>query len=255
VTGLAFLNDHAGPAKSAQLAGPPLTKSKGAGAHMTDTLLETALFYLGQGWRPVPVPHRKKGPVIDGWQTLRITADTAPKYFNGARGNIGVIMTGGLCDVDLDSPEAVIAAPRFLAQPTCSFGRPGKRNSHFLYYAPGLAEAVGQATIPFIDPVTPDKKKAILCELRCGGEAGHAAQTIFPPSTHKESGELIGWEDNLRDPLTVLPAALRKAVSRIAVCSVLARHMPASGARHNAFLTLGGFLSRGGFAEPDVARP
>jgi hypothetical protein len=106
---------------------------------------------------------------------------------------------------------------------------------------------VAQATVQFKDPVPAEK--AMLVELRCGGVAG--AQTVFPPSVHP-SGEPIAWEDGCRDPLTVPPEALRKAVNRIAVCSLLTRHMPASGARHDAFLAIGGLLARGGFPEPRV---
>jgi hypothetical protein len=180
--------------------------------HMTSPIIEVALEYISWGWSPIPVPYREKGPKIAGWQELRITAGTAPKFFNGKKQNIGVILTGGLVDVDLDSPEAVIAAPRFLPRPTPCSGRAGKRHSHFIFYAPGLAETVAQATVQFRDPSTAEK--AMLLELRCGGVAG--AQTVFPPSTHV-SGEPIAWEDNIRDPLTVPPAALRKAVNRIAV--------------------------------------
>jgi hypothetical protein len=123
------------------------------------------------------------------------------------------------------------------------FGRPGKRHSHFLYHAPDIAETATQASVPFKDPATADK--AILCELRGG------AQTVFPGSTHV-SGEPINWEDAERVPLIVPAAALLKAVSRTAVAALLARHMPPSGARHDAFLTIGGLLSRGGFPEPLV---
>jgi hypothetical protein len=212
------------------------------------TILEIACEYIAKGWHVVPIPYREKGPVLKGWQALHITADTAARYFNSRPQNIGVVLCDGLVDVDLDSAEAIAAASRFLERPTCSFGRKSKRNSHYLYCCPGLADSVSQAAIQFVDPVT----KAMLCELRCGGDAGHAAQTVFPGSTH-QSGELISWEDNVRDVLTLPPATLLKSTRRIAVAALLARHMPASGARHNAFLTIGGWLSRGGFAEPHAA--
>jgi hypothetical protein len=213
-------------------------------------LLEVALDYIFRGWSPVPIPHKQKRPKISKWQELRLTADTAPEFFNGAKGNIGLILgCGDLVDIDLDSQESIIAAPRFLPIGTCSFGRHSKRNSHYFYCAPGLAEAAGQATIQFKDPTPQDGAAAMLVELRCGGAAG--AQTVVPPSVHP-TGEVISWEDSLREPLTVPPDLLHKAVRRIAVASLLARHMPASGARHDAFLTIGGLLSRGGFPEPKV---
>jgi hypothetical protein len=71
---------------------------------MADTL-KLAVEYIARGWAPVPVPYRQKGPVIPGWQQLRLTAQMAPSYFNGAQQNIGILMgpaSDHLADVDLD---------------------------------------------------------------------------------------------------------------------------------------------------------
>ena len=38
----------------------------------------------------------------------------------------------------------------------------------------------------------------------------------------------------------------------LAACSLLARHWPAEGARHDAALTVGGFLARAGFEPPYI---
>ena len=56
------------------------------------TALDVALSYIRRGWSPVPVPYKKKKPVIPAWQKLRIGADDAPQYFNGAAQNVGVIL-------------------------------------------------------------------------------------------------------------------------------------------------------------------
>ena len=45
--------------------------------------LDVAVDYIGSGWSPVPIPFMKKGPVGRGWQKLRITAEDAPKHFDG----------------------------------------------------------------------------------------------------------------------------------------------------------------------------
>jgi hypothetical protein len=79
--------------------------------------LSAARDYIERGWAPIPVPFRTKGPLLDEWQTLRINAETAPNFFNGASQNIGVILgaaSGGLCDFDLDCAEAIAAAPSCL---------------------------------------------------------------------------------------------------------------------------------------------
>ena len=56
------------------------------------TSLDVALDYIKRGWSPVPVPHRKKGPVIEEWTGLRITVETAPGYFGRQPQNIGVLL-------------------------------------------------------------------------------------------------------------------------------------------------------------------
>lgn len=33
--------------------------------------------YIARGWAPIPVPWRSKNPGYDGWQHLRVTADTS----------------------------------------------------------------------------------------------------------------------------------------------------------------------------------
>jgi hypothetical protein len=113
--------------------------------HMTSPLLEIVLDYIGRGWKPLPVPYGQKRPKIQKWQDMRLTADTAPKFFNGARGNIGIILgCGDLVDIDLDSQESIVVAPRFLPVGTCSFGRPGKRNSHYFYCVPVLRKPLAR---------------------------------------------------------------------------------------------------------------
>ena len=54
-------------------------------------ILDVALDYISRGWSPVPIPFKSKAPILPGWQNLRITAEEAPRYFNGGRMNGGVI--------------------------------------------------------------------------------------------------------------------------------------------------------------------
>jgi hypothetical protein len=216
------------------------------------TALEIALDYAERGWATVPVPFRKKKPVKDDWQELRITADNARRYFNGDPQNIGVLLgqaSGGLCDVDLDCPEAVIIGGYFLKK-TLIFGRPGKRDSHWLYKT-NLAGTEPCAAIQFKNPLAGNEpgKQAMLLELRIGG-GGKGAQTVFPGSTH-ESGEAIVWENS--EPVTELPGAVLKHQCHIiAAASLLARNFPEQGGRHDAALLLGGFLHRCGIGLPDI---
>ena len=102
------------------------------------TTLDAAHAYLDRyGWHSIPVPHRKKRPILEGWQNLRLSEEDLPSYFNGHPRNIGVLLgepSGGLLDVDLDCPEAIQLAPYFLPE-TLTFGRESKLRSHWLYVA------------------------------------------------------------------------------------------------------------------------
>lgn len=102
----------------------------------SNPMLAVALDYINRGWSPIPVKYRAKNPDAgDDWQKLRITAATAPRYFNGKPQNIGILQgqpSGGLTDVDLDCLEAIAAAP-FLLPETAVFGHASKPNSHWIY--------------------------------------------------------------------------------------------------------------------------
>ena len=69
------------------------------------------------------------------WQSLRIDAVTAPKYFNGAKQNIGVILgdDAGSADVDCDCDEAITVAKRLLPPTNMVFGRMSKPFSHYFF--------------------------------------------------------------------------------------------------------------------------
>jgi hypothetical protein len=208
------------------------------------TALEVALTYIGRGWNPVPCDYKSKKPIGDDWQRRVINTETASRFFNGDPKNVGVILgatSHGLTDVDLDCAEAVALAPYILPPTSAIFGRPSARASHRLYQT-DLGTTTDTAALQFRDP----KTKAMLVELRIGG-GGKGAQTIFPGSTHAETGEPIQWEEN-GEPARV--THLQEDVRVLAACCLLARYWPpARSSRHTYALTVGGFLSRAG-ADP-----
>ena len=211
--------------------------------------LDAALDYIARGWAPVSVPHREKGPLIDAWQDIRVNAETAGTYFNGAKQNIGVILgeaSGGLTDLDLDCPEAVAAAPYILPK-TAVFGHASKPASHWVYRT-NLHKTQDRAAIKLMS-----SDKHGLLEVRMGAN-GMAAQTVFPPSTHRETGEPIAWTE--RGPNEVADVAgdvLLQAARRLAAASELARHYPKVGGRHDGAFVIGGFLTRCGFTEAQAS--
>jgi hypothetical protein len=205
--------------------------------------------YVARGWAPIPIPHKQKRPTVEGWQRLRVTGETVARYFNGDAQNIGVLLgeaSGGLTDVDLDCPQAILAAPFFLP-PTRRFGRASKRFSHWLYVT-DLSKTMSKATEKFQDS---NDKDGLMLEVRIGA-ADKGAQTVFPGSTHT-SGEAIDWENGGRDEVTTIAGAeLLRLARRLAAATILARHFPGDHARHDAGLKLGGFLGRCGFTEQDA---
>jgi putative DNA primase/helicase len=202
------------------------------------TPLDAAREYLARGWQPIPVPAGAKAPAIRGWPQLRLSTSDLPERFGRAAGNIGVLLgmpSHGLVDVDLDSPEALALAERWLPPTASRFGRPSKPASHRLYLAHPPPE-----TEQFRDVGDgPEEPGAMLVELRATG-----AQTVFPPSVHP-SGEPIEWVES-GDPARLAGAELRARLVRLAVAALLARHWPRAGARHHAALAAGGLLLRCG---------
>ena len=146
--------------------------------------LAIAIDYIRRNWSPVPVPYRQKGPLLKGWDQLRLTEQTAPQYFNGGPLNIGVILgpaSDHLADVDLDCDEAIEIAPQLLPA-TIRFGRTTARGAHWIYRAefPGATKA----TIAFDDPIKlpGNPEGARLVELRTG--AARKARKRFSPDRY-----------------------------------------------------------------------
>jgi Bifunctional DNA primase/polymerase, N-terminal len=202
-----------------------------------------ALQYTLRDWNPVPIAFRQKKPTGNNWQHRVITGSQVHRFFGDKPQNIGVqlgMKSGGLTDVDLDCPEAIVIAPALLPSTGAIFGRASKRDSHRLYRTT-LAEQLDKAVLQFKDPVT----KAMLLEVRIGG-GDRGAQTVFPGSVHEDSGEPIKWEQD-GDPEQVDGEELVRLAKRLAALSLFARNWPAEGGRHDAALTIGGFLARCGF--------
>jgi putative DNA primase/helicase len=212
-----------------------------------------ALQYAMRDWNPVPIPYRQKRPIGNDWQHRVITGSKVERFFGEKPQNIGVQLgpkSGGLTDIDLDCSEAIEIAPAVLPRTGAIFGRETKRNSHHLYIT-NLAETVSQAALQFKDPIS----KNMLLEVRIGG-GDKGAQTVFPGSVH-ETGEPIDWEED-GEPAEVDGEELVKRAKRLAALCLFARHWPQkpkpgeSGGRHDAALTVGGFLARCGFDRPHV---
>jgi Bifunctional DNA primase/polymerase, N-terminal len=210
-------------------------------------VIDWARYYIWRGLTVVPVPYREKGPIITGWQKLTITLDNVGEYFPGQM-NIGAQQgprSGGLVDGDLDCTEAEMLADWFLPDTEAIFGRASKPRSHRLYRCddpePKAAETFN------------DENGGIILELRFGG-GGKGAQTVFPGSVHKDSGESIEWHGGVFGEITDADSAKLIALGgQLACAALLLRHWPARGSRHFTALNVGGLLARAGWERDDVA--
>lgn len=204
------------------------------------TALEGALDARRRGWRPVPIPSAQKAPVLPDWPSYAPSDEQLRRDFGGDV-NVGIILgepSGGLIDVDCDTPESCFLAERWLPPTNLVHGRPAKRMSHFWF----LAEGVGRVE-RFNDPDSKAGEKTLI-ELR-----GSGGQTVIPPSVHP-SGEFYEWV-SFGAPGRVNRDDLRSCVMRIAAGSAIARRWP-EGARHDAALAMAGFLLRRGMAAADA---
>src|SRR5215218_9119011 len=199
---------------------------------------KAAARYIERGWAPVPIPARQKGPQISDWQHLRIGLEDIPRYFNNGQ-NVGIITgkaSGWLVTVDLDCPEAVALAGRFL-EPTLTGGRESVPDCHWWYISPGLEHREFEGL-----PKT--ASEGTILELR---STDH--QTVVEPSVHP-SGERYRWSRSGLEPLKISAQDLTSAVRCLAVAALIACHLPESkerggrGGRYHYALALAGYLLR-----------
>jgi hypothetical protein len=140
-------------------------------------------------------------------------------------------------DVDCDCPEAVRLAPKFL-EPTLKGGRDTVPGSHWWYTAPGCPSM----TLKDVDGKT-------ILELRSDGK-----QTLVYPSVHPE-GDTYRWYKDLDTKMVRVEADdLRRRVRLLYIATIIARHMPPIGGRHDYTLALAGFLLRHDRLGEDEAR-
>lgn len=202
---------------------------------------KVAAQWLSEGIYPVPLLPRSKQPKGGkGWNTLRVTPETIPQYFEDGD-NVGGLWgepSNWIVDVDLDTEEA-IAAARLLLPPTYVYGRIKRPRSHYLYRCADCAGA--KFTVR-----TPDDKVYVVVEIRSTG-----AQSVLPPSIHPEGDRYTIDEEQPFTSLT--PKRLLKHVGEVGAAALLAEHYPTEGARHDYMHAIAGMLLHRGW-EPERVR-
>ena len=202
------------------------------------TMTEIAAEYRAAGWVPIRVHGGNKNPIGKEWQLH----PPAPEQFCDGD-NIGLLLgpSGNhVTDVDLDCEIAIQLAPAFLPPTKRISGHASAPRSHHWYIS-----KPAPAHLEFRDIRDADGKQKKLVELRCG--FGH--QTIVPPSV-AEGEERIWYEQEA--PTTIEPATLQRSCQRLAAASLLAKHYPGIGSRHDLTLALSGYLLRNGWTLDEV---
>ncbi len=197
---------------------------------------------IAQGWNVIPVRAGEKRPVGDGWEKLHITRDEVSNYFHDGS-NIGVLLGvpgNNRVDVDLDCREAVALAPAFLPTTGCVSGHASNPRSHYFYHV---------EPAPALEKLN-DVNQSKLLELR-SADADQGVQTLVPPSIHPNHEPYIWYGSE--DPARVEATMLQRAVRRLAAATLLVRHYPAEGGRHDLALALSGFLLRNGYSADETA--
>jgi hypothetical protein len=147
-----------------------------------------------------------------------------------------------LYDVDLELPEAIVAADLILPFTPAIFGRALKARSHRLFVS---KDAITTEQFKDVDGTM----IAELRGLKKDGSIGY--QTRVPPS-RAGADEVLTWEQPGAAPMELGGSDLRNDVHGVYLATLFARHWPAHG-RHALRLALAGFLNRAKVLEPLAA--
>ena len=185
----------------------------------------------------IPLKPNSKEPVHTDWKSNPVDLewlDENPEY------NVGVVLGdhygNNIVDIDLDHSTAIKLAPRFLPETGMKFGRKSAQDSYWIY---SVIDA--GATKQF-----KHRNHGMIVEYRA-----NKAQTVFPPSTHDETGEKIEYSLN-EQPHDITRDELLGAVRKIAGASLLALNWNV-GSRHDCALALSGALLRSGWNADEVS--
>ena len=214
---------------------------------------EGATRWLKRGILPVPIqPGSKKPKGGKGWNLLKVTEDTIPRFFQ-AGDNIGGLWgepSGWIIDVDLDWEEAAQVAP-FILPETFIYGRRLRPCTHYLYHCEAISgsKRYNPKDKSIDKEGVSDDHKDVIIEIRSTG-----SQSVLPPSilspavSDNENGDryLI---NNDTDFTSITARHLEELVNHVAAAALLIRHYPDSGARHDYIHSVTGSLLWGGWPE------
>ena len=205
----------------------PFTKLVGQNPKSVD---EAAAALILAGVGVVANKRESKQPVTKDWQKRGLRLEEVPHFFKDG-GNLGLLNgkpSGWLITIDIDVPEALEIADRFLTA-TLAGGRSGRRRAHRFYVSPGAKTRKWK-----------DDDGTVLLELRSTG-----CQTLIEPSVHP-SGQPYLWDrEGTAEPAEIAAEDLERCCTELATAAAIARRVPEKG-RHDWAMALAGYLLRPG---------
>jgi putative DNA primase/helicase len=206
-------------------------------------------YYDNEGIKQVRLDGRTRKPIDPDWQRKTIPLEEMEKHVRrdgGVGWQCGEV-SGWLSAADMDWPEAMRLAPRFLPE-TLQGAKGDEEPSHSFYRSPGL----GFKTFKGLD-------NSEIISLKASNN-GRGHQVVVAPSVHPTKGpyHFVGGY-NPAAIAEVDKDELRKRVGMLAVASLIARHLPPSkeeggGGRHELALALPGYMLRNGESVEDVTQ-
>lgn len=190
--------------------------------------------YWARGMDTVPVDAGSKSVSLRNWNDP-MARWREPRMYRNC--NIGIRLgsvSGGLVDVDLDTPDACAVAPYILPPTRMRMRKHGKPIAHYFYRCP--------------EP--PHTRKWGAVELRSESADGKPVQTVVPPSVDGD-GLMREWVDDALEPAEVDADVLQRACTLTAITAAVLPHYR-TGARHQLALALAGWLRKCGIAEPEA---
>jgi len=214
------------------------------------SIIFEASAYLQAGWSPIRLLPRSKKPASESHEASTITLENL--HTLSPSDSIGVRFNADqpLRDIDHDwKASADLSKEVGLTDATASFGRESVGVTHLLYDSPGCAAKkfkLPDGNYPKPLPQHDNKPCLIVCEIR----GATNTYTMFPPSVHPDTGEVLSWHGNRREPKQVSSTELRSVIGLHAFASVVLYFYPENAdSRYEVRMALAGALLRAGVDE------
>ncbi len=209
---------------------------------------DAALLYSELGIEPIPLLTRGKCPAID-WGTIRQwSPDEIARHF-GANSNVGAALggrSGGIVDLDFDTPEAVPVADVIFAS-AIAMGRVDSPRSHRFVRCSNTKTKRFQVTAKIAKKL--GLERATILEVR-----GDGGQTMVAPSIHPKGEKVIWYGDPSKIPTIDLDELHRLAGLCATLALVLRFYPRVEGDRDNVCLALTGTLIRVHLSDDQIDR-